>query len=650
MTDDLWQLEDVRLGLPTQFRLQAEFVSIPKGVTAVLGESGAGKTSLLNLLVGFETPASGVVRQSTQQMIAWVPADFGLWSPLTVEQHLASVIPSNALTSSLNARPGSLISDSKRASEPLQEWLELFDLHTLAHQRPGTLSMGERSRLSVARALASGASVMVMDEPLVHVDRQRLPNYWRVIRDVLQQRNGSLIFSTHSPERVLKEAEHVICLEGGYVVWQGAVDALYQNPPNKKLAQTLGQTNWLDASEVAVWLHQSGETPLSLRPEQLTLLPKETGPFRVEQSHATGTLAETALVDEANQQRRTFLHQTTHPPLQPGSRVAIKTFLTSLLFLIAVICHGCQRSHGDELELTITDVSHHSLPVEGAMLPAPRGMTYSPAGELFVLDNAGRVIVYDANGTFSRKWWMPEYAVGKPEGIWVLLDGRVAVADTHYHQVVFFDQQGTLLGTLGENGHGPSQFVYVIAVTQDPNGFLYVAENGGNDRVQKFTADGEYVTSIGACGVEPGEFQRPSGVVWSNGELYIADAINNRIQVFKDDGTFVKVIAEDAGLYYPYDLAQAPDGSLFVPEYGAGRISQISKEGKLLGRHGREGRGLGEFWTPWGIAVSQTGAVAIADTGNRRIVEMQLAQFKHLKPKMIKTKSAQNTNSKEVAK
>ena len=253
-------------------------------------------------------------------------------------------------------------------------------------------------------------------------------------------------------------------------------------------------------------------------------------------------------------------------------------------------------------------------------------MTFGPNEELFVLDNAGRMLVYNKSGELVRQWRMPDYKIGKPEGSCVMLDGRIAVADTHYHRVVFFDQQGTVVGMLGEEGNAPAQFIYPVGVTQDAHGHLYVAEYGGNDRVQKFTADGKFVLAIGKSGTQPGEFQRPSGVVWREGVVYVADAINNRIQAFQDDGQFLRVVAdaETACLYYPYDVALAPDDTLFVVEYGGGRVSQISLDGKLLGQYGSPGRGEGQLYTPWGIAVSKSGKVAIADTGNRRVVELQL--------------------------
>lgn len=619
MTRDVWQLEQVRLGPPARLRLTEITLSIPPGITAILGESGAGKTSLLNLLVGFERPDAGTIcfqPGNAALPLAWVPVDGGLWPQLTVREHIAGVVR----TGDREQETGNGGNDQATA-----QWLDAFDLNHVAARRPATLSMGERARLSVARALASGAAVQVMDEPLAHVDSARSPKYWSRIRSSVRDCGGCLVFATHAPEIVLREASWVICLEQGRVVWQGAVSELYSHPPDERTAQFLGPVNWLSPTAAEHWMGIATSAPLCLRPEQLQLVPADAGPFQVEQVRFAGSIAEADLRDADTQERRTFYHRPPAPQLSAGLPVALRALLLGLVLLMALATSGCNQSNGHDRPLAVTRSRHFCLPSEGAMLPAPRGMTFGPRDELFILDNAGRMIVYDPDGTVLRQWWMPEYSAGKPEGAWVLLDGRIAVADTHYHRVLFFDQQGAVLGSLGEQGEGPGQFIYTVKVTQDPQGFLYVAEYGGNDRVQKFTAEGQYVLTIGKVGTGPGEFQRASGLVWKEGVVYVADAINNRIHAFKDDGTFLRIIAdaETAGLHYPYDMALSPDGTLWLAEYGGNRLTQVSTEGKLIGHYGTAGRGLEHFWTPWGVAVRRDGMVFVADTGNRRVVELQ---------------------------
>jgi DNA-binding beta-propeller fold protein YncE len=258
-------------------------------------------------------------------------------------------------------------------------------------------------------------------------------------------------------------------------------------------------------------------------------------------------------------------------------------------------------------------------------MTAPRAVHVGPENEIYVLDDSGRVIVLGDNGVVLRQWRMPDNSIGNPEGICLLADGRIVVADTHYDQLVFFTRTGEVLEVLGKHGTEPGQFVYPVAVCQDADGFIYVAEYGDHQRVQKFTADGKFVLQFGKQGTGPGEFQRPSGVTWIDGEVYVVDAFNNRVHLFKDDGTFVGVL-DDKGyeLEYPYDVTKAPDGSLYVIEHKAGRLSHLSPTGELLGRYGSSGRKKGHFITPWGIAFRGKSRIVVADTGNRRVVEIKL--------------------------
>lgn len=300
------------------------------------------------------------------------------------------------------------------------------------------------------------------------------------------------------------------------------------------------------------------------------------------------------------------------------SRCAIDV-LIPFAALILVGCGG-----GGTPELRCRAARTWRVPADGAALPAPRAVAFAAGGEAYVLDTAGRVLSYSSRGEPTGHWRMPESDVGKPEGICVLQDGRVAVCDTHYHRVLFFDRQGTVLDRWGRFGRGDGEFIYPVAIAQDEQRCLYVAEYGSNDRVQKFSADGRFLLTFGSFGTGRAQLQRPSGVVWHERKVYVSDAINNRVQVFTDNGAFECTLSVTAagGLRLPYDLAFA-DGELVLAEYGGGGIVRITLDGAMVGRFGSSGSRLGQFRTPWGVAVSPDGRIVVADTGNRRIVELR---------------------------
>jgi iron(III) transport system ATP-binding protein len=294
--------------------------------------------------------------------------------------------------------------------------------------------------------------------------------------------------------------------------------------------------------------------------------------------------------------------------------------------VLVVLClGGCQRS-AEVQTLEVKSWSTWMLPPEGPSQPTPRSLTTGPKNEVAVLDTAGRVIIYNTAGTLLRQWKMLDVQFGKPEGIVWLKDDRIVVCDTHYHRLVWFDQTGKVLKTVGQRGFGKSEFVFPVGITIDKTENLYVCEYGGHDRIQVFTSDGEWLREFGTPGTGPGQFQRPSGLVWHDGRVYVADAVNNRVLIFRETGEYLGLLGGDAppGFNLPYDITLAPDGHLYVIEYGAGRLSKLSLDGKLLGRYAKSGTGDAEFATPWGLAVDSRMRVLVADTKNRRIVALQL--------------------------
>ena len=196
----LFRLTDVTLAGAQRPRLSHISAEIVAGVTVVLGASGSGKTSLLNLLVGMERPDSGRIETSIpandRLPLFWSPADGGLWPGVSIVDHLRLVMPGSA-------QPAAI-----------QDWLDRFDLTSAAAETVEQLSAGERSRLSIARALAADATVLVLDEPLAHVDRERLPKYWGVIRETVSARGTSLIYSSHQIADGA-HADHVVTMQAG---------------------------------------------------------------------------------------------------------------------------------------------------------------------------------------------------------------------------------------------------------------------------------------------------------------------------------------------------------------------------------------------------------------------------------------------------
>jgi iron(III) transport system ATP-binding protein len=294
----LWTLDHVSLAPE---RLCDVSVVIPRGVTAVLGGSGAGKTSLLNLLVGFEKPERGIF--DGPRSLYWSPQNHGLWPQCTALEHLEIVRCPRA-----------------RA----EELLTAFDLADRLAARPHELSEGERARLSIARALGAPAEVLVMDEPLAHVDPARLSRYWSVIRQSLATGPRSLVFSTHAPEAALGEAQTVICLREGAVLHAGPVAEAYANPPTRDVMDCLGPGNWLTPEEAELWLDEEIDSARCFRPEQLEIEPTHLSHVVVRETAFYGSHAEAELRHVNAAIVRKFLHRPSGSHLRPGEPAAIR--------------------------------------------------------------------------------------------------------------------------------------------------------------------------------------------------------------------------------------------------------------------------------------------------------------------------------------
>lgn len=256
-----WTLTDVLVGRGDPPRFACASLEIGDGVTAVLGGSGAGKTSLLNVLVGYEVPDEGVVRPAAagaRLPIYWVPQDAGLWPELSVAAHIHAVAPGADLAAEL----------------------EPFDLLSAAPRRPDELSVGQRSRLAVARALAACPDALVMDEPLSHVDVTRMDAYWQYVLTRCRAQGSAVIYATHQPDHVLGDADRVLYIAAGRIRFDGSPAALYADPPDRALATVLGPANWFDADAARRWLGED-LSRRCLRPHELTLVADSAGPLRV---------------------------------------------------------------------------------------------------------------------------------------------------------------------------------------------------------------------------------------------------------------------------------------------------------------------------------------------------------------------------------
>lgn len=172
---------------------------------------------------------------------------------------------------------------------------------------------------------------------------------------------------------------------------------------------------------------------------------------------------------------------------------------------------------------------------------------------------------------------------------------------------------------VGGPGKGRGQFAGPRGIATDADGNFYVADTG-NARIQKFASDGNLLVIFGISGSGVGQLFEPNGVaVAPGGDLYIVDAGNHRLLRFKADGTFVKQWeGPESKFFGPRDVALGPNKLVYILDQGRSRVVRLDPETDRMTEWGMHGSGESEFVEPTGIEVGDD-RVYVADALNNRI-------------------------------
>ena len=212
-------------------------LSVPTGqLTALLGPSGGGKTTLLRIIAGLESTDTGSVviegRDATRLPVQKRNVGF-VFQHYAAFKHL-SVARNVAFGLEIRKKP----KDEVRAK--VHELLELVHLSQFADRLPSQLSGGQRQRMALARALAIEPTVLLLDEPFGALDakvRKELRDWLRRLHDEM---HVTTVFVTHDQEEALEVADSLVVINQGRIEQIGSPDDLYDRPANDFVQSFLG--------------------------------------------------------------------------------------------------------------------------------------------------------------------------------------------------------------------------------------------------------------------------------------------------------------------------------------------------------------------------------------------------------------------------
>jgi ABC-type sulfate/molybdate transport systems ATPase subunit len=242
---------DVRLG---EFRLQTSLSAADGEVLALVGPNGSGKSTLLRALAGL-TDMAGSVQVDGRELsglpaerrnVGWVPQSAALFPHLSARDNVAYGL------------------GGRRGREEAREWLRRFDIEALAGRKPAQLSGGQAQKVALARALARGPRLLLLDEPLSALDVSARVDVRRALRTHLSDYDGVTILVTHDAVEALAFADRVVALESGQVVQDATPAEVTRAPRTSWLAQLMGANAFAGhASGTSLVVEGGGELALA---------------------------------------------------------------------------------------------------------------------------------------------------------------------------------------------------------------------------------------------------------------------------------------------------------------------------------------------------------------------------------------------------
>lgn len=233
--------------------LHGNFTCSSGQMLALVGPSGAGKTSMLRMLAGLLQPAQARVSVGGE---IWCDTSLGIHMR-TQQRQVGLVFQNYALMPHMNATENVALAmlhlPRNIRLQQSQDWLERMGLNKAQQQRkPAQLSGGQQQRVALARALAREPKLLLMDEPFSAVDQMSRRGLYGLIADLRRDLQMPIVLVTHDLNEARQLADKLVVMDAGQVLQEGTPAHIYRSPRNARVADLVGIPNrfhgrWLGA-------------------------------------------------------------------------------------------------------------------------------------------------------------------------------------------------------------------------------------------------------------------------------------------------------------------------------------------------------------------------------------------------------------------
>ena len=220
---------DVQLSLPSS------------GISAVFGRSGAGKSSLANIISGLSSPDSGRISLNNSVLF---DSDTRISVP-PEQRHIGYVFQDARLFPHYKVEGNLLYGCNGKRTHLFNDVVKLLDIESLLQRFPHSLSGGEKQRIAIGRAILSEPALLIMDEPLASLDLPRKHEVMPYLERLAKEIETPIIYVSHSLDEILRLADHMVLLNQGKVSLSGDITQVWSSPLMRP---------WLNASEHSVLL------------------------------------------------------------------------------------------------------------------------------------------------------------------------------------------------------------------------------------------------------------------------------------------------------------------------------------------------------------------------------------------------------------